>query len=40
MTHFEIDELIAVSDPDGVWTMMQDSQMYDAAEYIEIKYFD
>ena len=40
MTPNEIDMLIEVSDPDGVWAMMQDFQMYDAAEYIELKYFD
>jgi len=40
MTPNEIDMLIEVSDPDGVWIMLQDMGEYDAAEYVEEKYFN
>lgn len=40
MTNNEIDMLIEVSDPDGVWAMMQDLGEYEAVEYIEQKYFN
>lgn len=40
MTHNEIDMLIEVADPDGVWIILQDMGEYDAAEYIEEKYFN
>lgn len=40
MTPNEIDMLVEVSDPDGVWIMLQDMGEYDAAEYVEEKYFN
>lgn len=40
MTPNEIDMLIEVADPDGVWIMLQDMGEYDAAEYIEENYFN
>jgi hypothetical protein len=40
MTEQEIEQLIAVSDPDGVWSMMRDLGDCDAMEYIENKYFN
>ena len=35
-----IDMLVEVADADGVWVMLQDMGEYDAAEYIEEKYFN
>ena len=40
MTPNEIDMLIEVSDPDGVWAMMQDLELQEESEYIEKKYFN
>ena len=34
-----IDQLIEISDPDGVWAIMQDLGLQDESEYIEAKYF-
>lgn len=36
----EVRELVAVSDPDGVWSMFQDMGMFEHAECIEELYFD
>ena len=35
-----IDQLIDVSDADGVWVMMQDLELQEESEYIERKYFN
>ncbi len=35
-----IDQLIDVSDADGVWAMMQDLELQEESEYIEKKYFN
>jgi len=35
-----IEELIAVSEPDGVWSMYNDLGNREACEYIEEKYFN
>lgn len=40
MNKHEIDMLIEVSDPDGIWIMMQDLGEYEAAQYIEENYFN
>ncbi len=35
-----IDQLINITDADGVWSMMQDAGLRDESEYIEKRYFD
>jgi len=35
-----IDQLIYLTDADGVWTMMQDEGLREESEYIEKKYFN
>tara|TARA_R100000951_G_scaffold8142_1_gene7373 strand:- start:1554 stop:1688 length:135 start_codon:yes stop_codon:yes gene_type:complete len=35
-----IDQLIDISDADGVWSMMQDLELQEESEYIEKKYFN
>lgn len=39
MTPDQIEMLIAVSDPDGVYAMLMDQGFTEEAEYIENKYF-
>lgn len=39
LTASELDELVCLSDADGVWAMMGDAGKYDAQSYIEEKYF-
>jgi hypothetical protein len=39
MTPEEIEMLIAVSDPDGVYAMLMDQGFIEEANYIENKYF-
>lgn len=40
LTKEYLEELIAISDPDGIWAMMQDLELWEEAEYIEKNYFD
>ena len=40
LTKEYLEELVNISDPDGVWAMMQDLEMWEEAEYIEEKYFN
>jgi len=35
-----IDQLIDITDADGVWSMMQDLELQEESEYIEKKYFN
>lgn len=39
MTNVELEELIGMSDPDGVWSLCKDFSMHEEMEYIEEKYF-
>jgi len=39
-TREQIDNLVAVSDPDGVYTMFIDQGLFDDAAYVEEKYFE
>jgi hypothetical protein len=39
-TKEQIDSLISVSDPDGVWAIMQEYGLQEESEYIERKYFN
>jgi|LauGreDrversion4_2_1035121.scaffolds.fasta_scaffold54831_3 hypothetical protein len=36
----EVRELVAISDPDGVWSTCQDMGMFEHAECIELLYFE
>lgn len=38
-TKAQIDSLISISDPDGVWVLMQDCGLQEESEYIELKYW-
>jgi hypothetical protein len=40
LTKETIDDLISVTDADGVWSMMKDLEIRWACEYIEKKYFN
>ena len=35
-----IDQLIDITDVDGIWSMMQDLELQEESEYIEKKYFN
>ena len=36
----ELEELIGISDPDGVWSLCKDFEMQEELEYIEENYFN
>jgi len=36
----ELEELIGISDPDGVWSLCKDFDMQEELEYIEENYFN
>ena len=40
VTIAELEELISVSDPDGVWSLCRDFDMDEEMIYIEEKYFN
>jgi len=33
-------EVVAMSDPDGAWTMLEDTGQFEIAEAVEFLYFD
>ena len=39
-TEEQIDQLVAISDADGVWSLLRDQGLYDEADYVESKYFE
>lgn len=39
-TEEQIDQLIDMSDIDGVWSLLRDQGLYDEADYVESKYFE
>jgi len=39
LTNKELEELIGISDPDGVWSLCKDFEMYEEMAYIEEEYF-
>ena len=40
LTAAELEELIGISDPDGVWSLCNDFDMQEELEYIEENYFN
>jgi hypothetical protein len=37
---YQIDQLVEMSDADGVWALLQDQGLYEDAQYVESKYFE